>query len=380
MSGKMSVTAAINAMVVSKKERGEKVYNFAAGEPIVPSHPAVIEAVTCALQEELVLYPPVWGLDALRNLAREWMQESYLAPYEMGETLVTAGGKFALFAAMQVILGQGDEVLIPVPYWVSYPQMVTLFGATPIFLQAEEREGWKLSPETLERHITERSKILILNNAANPTGALYTKEELEALVECAARKGLMIISDEVYSEMVYDQKIFVSCGSFLKWREQVIVVQSCSKNFAMTGWRIGFAFGPKKWIQAIAAIQSQSTTGPSIVSQWAAVAALKERNAISTLVRSTMQKRRDLFVENFNEQFSAQMQKPISGLYAFIPLSIFHTEKDSSQLCNDLMTTANIACVPGIAFGQEGYVRMAFSEKKEVLKEGLLTLRKAASP
>ncbi|MES2122219.1 MAG: aminotransferase class I/II-fold pyridoxal phosphate-dependent enzyme [Chlamydiota bacterium] len=371
-----SATAAINALTLAKRSRGETVYNFAAGDPILPSHPAVIEAVTLALQSELVLYPPVVGLDALRKEALLWMGENYGACYGMQNTLVTAGGKFALLAAMQAIVSQGDEVIIASPYWVSYPQMVELLGAKPVIARTEAKDGWKLNVKTLEKCITERSRVLILNNAANPTGILYAKEELESLMECACKKGLIIISDEVYSEIIYDHEIFISCGAFEKWREQVIVVQSCSKNFAMTGWRIGFAFGPERWIREMTAIQSQSTSGPSTVSQWAAIAALKERKTIILTVRKAMQKRRDLFVEMFNEQFYGQLPKPSSGLYAFIPLSIFNTEKDSAQMCNDLITTANIACVPGVAFGQEGYMRMAFSEKREVLKEGLITLRK----
>ncbi len=371
-----SATAAINALALAKRSRGETVYNFAAGDPILSPHPVVVEAVTAAMHSELILYPPVAGLEALRKEAILWMGESYGAHYGIENTLVTAGGKFALLAAMQAILSQEDEVIIPSPYWVSYPQMVELLGAKPVIARTEAKKGWKLDVETLEKCITERSRVLILNNAANPTGILYTREELESLVECACKKGLIIISDEVYSEIIYDDGIFVSCGLLEKWREQVIVVQSCSKNFAMTGWRIGFAFGPERWIREMTAIQSQSTSGPSTVSQWAAIAALKERKAIIPTVRREMQKRRDLFVEMFNEQFSEQLPKPSSGLYAFIPLSIFHTEKDSAQMCNDLMTTANIACVPGVAFGQEGYMRMAFSEKREVLREGLTTLRK----
>ncbi|MBS0604174.1 MAG: aminotransferase class I/II-fold pyridoxal phosphate-dependent enzyme [Verrucomicrobia bacterium] len=369
-----SATVAINSMAAFKKEQGETVYNFAAGDPIVPSHPKVIEAVSAALASEMVLYAPVAGLSELREAAAEWMNEEYGCSYTKENTLVAAGGKFALYAAMQILLKEGDEVLIPAPYWVSYPQIARLFKAEAVILPTEAENEWKLTPATLKKHITARSKILILNNPGNPTGNLYSKEDLEAILKAAQEAGVFVISDEVYSGIVYDDKRFFSCGAL---SDQVLVVQSCSKNFAMTGWRIGFAFGPTSLIRSMAALQSQSTTGASIVSQWAAAAALKNHSEITNSVRSTMQQRRDLFVDTLNHLFECNLEKPAAGLYAFIPLSIFNKSMSSSELCTELMTKGNIACVPGISFGQEGYLRMAFSEKEEVLREGLLALREA---
>lgn len=370
----VSATVAINSIAQQKKECGEKVYNFAAGDPILPSHPKVIATVQEAMESELILYPPVAGLQELRKSVCEWMNREYRCNYKIENTLVTAGGKFAIFAAMQILLKEADEVLIAAPYWVSYPQITRLFKAIPILMSTDVNNHWKLTPEILKKNLTPRSKILILNNAGNPTGNLYTKEELQALLKIAAEAQIFVISDEVYSEIVYDNNRFFSCGELA---EQVLVVQSCSKNFAMTGWRVGFAFGPRALIQAMTALQGQSTTGPSIVSQWAALAALRESADITHFVRSTMQQRRDLFYGTFNELFHSTLEKPASSLYAFIPLSIFKTSLNSSELCTQLMTQDNIACVPGVSFGQEGYLRMAFSEKDEVIREGLRALRKA---
>lgn len=372
-----SATVAINTMAVLKKELGEKVYNFAAGDPILPSHPKVLQAVASMLDSGMVLYPPVAGLTELRKEATKWMNAEYGCSYTMENTLVTAGGKFVIFAALQLKLQEGDEVLIPAPYWVSYPQMTRLFKATPVILPTTSGDEWKLKPETLKNHLTPRSRILILNNPGNPTGNLYTKEELAALLEVARQAGLFVISDEVYSGMVYDERKFESCGAL---SEDVLVVQSCSKNFAMTGWRIGFAFGPEKLIQAMTALQGQSTTGPSTVSQWAALAAFKNHREINSLVRQTMQQRRDLFIDTFNSLFQCHLEKPPAALYAFIPLSIFCRSMTSDAFCTELMTKHNIACVPGTAFGQEGYLRMAFSEKEDILREGLLALREAIHP
>lgn len=369
-----SATVAINSMAAEKKARGEIVHNFAAGDPIISSNPKVIEAVSSALKTELILYPPVAGLSELRKTSADWMNQNYNCHYKVENTLVTVGGKFGLFAAMQVLLEAGDEVLIPAPYWVSYPQIAKLFHAKPVILTTCVENQWKLTPETLRKHITAKSKVLILNNPGNPTGNLYSKEELKALIAIADESGIFVISDEVYSEIVYDDNRFFSCGEI---SENLLVIQSCSKNFAMTGWRIGFAFGPETLIRSMTAIQSQSTTGPSNVCQWAALAAFKNHSEITSYVRSTMQKRRDFFIDTFNGLFQSDIEKPTAALYAFIPLSIFQKSITSSQMCTELMTKSNIACVPGISFGKEGYLRMAFSEKEEVLREGLLALKGA---
>lgn len=372
-----SATVAINSMALLKKQRGEKIHNFAAGDPILPSHPRIVEAVAERLTAEPILYPPVSGLTDLRKEAYRWVNALYGCAYEEENTLVTAGGKFALFAALQILLKEGGEVLIPSPYWVSYPQITRLFGANPVIVPAQVETGWKLTPETLKAHITPRSKILILNNAANPTGALYQEEELAALLKVADEEGLFVISDEVYSGIVYDRHRFFSCGAFEK-NKRVLVVQSCSKNLAMTGWRVGFAFGSNDLILQMAALQGQSTTGASTVSQWAALAALKNHTEITHCVKSAMQKRRDLFYRTFNELFQCHLEPPASSIYAWVPLSVFGiTTQTSAEFCTELMDKANIACIPGNAFGVEGYMRMAFSETEKAIQEGLNALKTA---
>lgn len=373
-----SATVAINSLAAEKKARGEKVHNFAAGDPILPSHPAVIEAVTSALERaQPILYPPVAGIPELRQVAAAWMNSEYRCDFTVDNTLVTAGGKFALFAALQTLLREGDEVLIPTPCWVSYPQITRLFKGVPILMQAEESNHWKLTPQTLQEHITPRSKILILNNPGNPTGNLYSKAELSELLEIAWQANIFVIADEVYSQIVYDGKQFFSCAEL---SDQVLVIQSCSKNFAMTGWRIGFAFGPKELIRSMTALQGQSTSGPSLVSQWAALAALKNHSEITAHIRKTMQQRRDLFIDTFNELFNCRLEKPAAALYAFVPLSIFGTSAPSAELCTEWMAKHNIACVPGTAFAKEGYLRMAFTDQEDVLRQGLLALREAINP
>ncbi len=370
-----SATVAINSMAQLKQQRGEKIYNFAAGDPLLPSNPHVIEAVAEHLAAEQVLYSPVAGLPALRKEACQWINTLYGCYYQEENAIVTPGGKFAIFAALQILLKEGDEVLIPSPYWVSYPQMTRLFKGNPVVMPTHAQNQWKLTPEILKTHLGPRSKILILNNAGNPTGTLYSEQELSALLKAAEEADLFVISDEVYSGIVYDGHRFFSCGPLAK--ERALVVQSCSKNFAMTGWRVGFAFGPENLIRQMIALQGQSTTGPSTVSQWAALAALKNHTEITSFVRNAMQKRRDLFYKLFQELFQCRLEMPVASIYAFIPLSIFRTSLNSDEFCAALMDKANIACVPGIAFGAEGYFRMAYSETEIGIREGLIALKKA---
>lgn len=374
-----SATIAINSLATEKKQRGEHVFNFAAGDPILPPHPKVIEAVSNAIHSEKILYPPIAGIGKLRTVAAEWMNSRYGCSFQPSETLVTAGGKFALYAVLQLLLQPEDEVLITAPYWVSYPQIVSLFRGTSVIVPTKRENQWKLTPENLRKHLTSRSKILILNNACNPTGTLYSQEELEELLQIALNADLFVISDEVYSELVYDHNQFISCGRFAVCKEKLLVIQSCSKNFAMTGWRLGFAFGPESLIQKMTALQGQSTTGASTVSQWAALVALENHAEIAGWVKKTMEKRRNRFFDTLEELFGYAEERPPSSLYAFLPLSLFSLPEDSVQVSTDLLSQNNIASVPGIAFGQEGYLRFAFSETEEEIRAGLLHLKEALS-
>lgn len=369
---KTSHTVAIHSRALQKIQSGEKVYNFAAGDPVVPSNSEVIEKVIAEIKNEQIVYAPVAGLSDLRQAAATWVNEEYACNYTLENILVTTGGKFALFAAMQVLLKEGDEVLIPSPYWISYAEIAKLFKSIPVIVQTQEND-WKLTPDQLKAQLTKKSKILVLNNPGNPTGALYTKEELEELLAVAKEANLFVIADEVYSELVYEGQ-FCSCGA-IKNGPEVLVVQSCSKNFAMTGWRIGFACGPPRIIAAMTAIQSHSTTGACIVSQWAAIAALKNRKKITDHLRQTMKARRDVFFETFNQLFSCNLKKPKAGLYAFVPLKVFNISSSSAEFCTELLEKFNIACIPGSAFGQQGYVRMAFVDHEEQIRAGLFALK-----
>ncbi|HAT8178683.1 TPA: aminotransferase class I/II-fold pyridoxal phosphate-dependent enzyme [Legionella pneumophila] len=372
---KDSATVAINSLAQQKINAGIKIHNLSAGEPKLPPHPSIINAVTQAMEQGYTLYPPIMGIPELRHLGCEWMNKSYDCSFQKEQCLVVNGGKFGIYLLMQLLLQPNDEVIIPSPYWVSYPAMVSLFGGTPVLVETTEVEEWKLTPQALQKVCSAKSKILILNNATNPTGALYTQSELTHLLQIAEEHNLLVISDEVYSELTYDKHHYVSCGSFPQFRERVIIIQSFSKNFSMTGWRVGFVFAPEIFINPLTSLLSQSTSGVTTLSQWAAVAALQEVNQVNIWVQQNMEKRRDCLVQALYDYLGLTITPPVSSLYVFLSLKTLGCKnQNSGEFCKQALDKANIALVPGIAFGKEGYVRLSFGGSEDDLKSGLYAL------
>ncbi len=368
---KPSATGIINSAAQQMRKEGIHVYNFAAGDPILANHPRILIAAQTAIDEKMSPYAPIAGLTELRRAASDWMNRRYHCNYGIDQTVITAGGKFGIYAALQILLEEGDEALILAPYWVSYPEMVHLARGTPVILPASEKSHWKVTAEQLKAHITKKTRVLILNNACNPTGALYSHQEIADILSLAKTHNLTVISDEVYSEIVFDGAPFVSCASFPEHSSRVLIIESCSKNFGMAGWRVGFAFGPKELIANLIALQSQSTTGTSLISQKAALAALQHADEVASYVRTAMLKRRNLFFETFNRLFSKTVRPVSSTLYYFAKI-----ENDSMKACQEMLEKAHVALVPGIGFGMEGYVRFAYSEEEEQISKGLEALKK----
>ncbi|MBU6382996.1 MAG: pyridoxal phosphate-dependent aminotransferase [Verrucomicrobia bacterium] len=348
---KPSATGAISAKADELRRKGRRVYNFSVGDIILRNHPLLIEAAQKVLHEGVSPYPPIAGLFELRTAASQWMNERYGSSYSVEQTVVTTGGKFGIYAALQVLLNPGDEVIIPAPYWVSYPEMVQLAKGKPVIVQTR----WKLTPELLQKAITPKTKALILNNACNPTGALYSREELEALMQVALKAKLWIISDEVYSEIVFDGAQFISLAQFPSMQERCIIIESCSKNFAMAGWRVGFAFGPQKIIDQIIALQSHSTTSTSYMSQKVALAAVQNWKTVAEYVRESLRPRRKLFFDTL------QVEAPPSAIYYFAKV----------DGCEEILEKTGVALVPGAAFGTPGYARFSFSATESEIREGL---------
>lgn len=366
----------MNGLALEKKRAGISVFNLSAGEAMMDTPSIIIDAAIRAMKDGKTHYTPSAGIPELRSTASFWMNEWYGTQYSSDETLVSCGGKFSVFALLQAYLQKGDEVIIAAPYWVSYASLVRLFGGVPIIIETSPTDGWKVHPEQLLTEYTEKTKMFILNNGSNPCGTLYTKEEVKALLRVAKEKNLFVISDEVYSGLVYNDRPYVSAGSFFEYKQNLAVIQSCSKNFGMTGWRVGFLFAPKEVIDIVSMLQSQSTTGTSTVSQWAALAALENAKEIIPVIKTEMQTRRDFFVALFQKYFQINIPVPPSALYSFLPLEMFGTEKKSETFCLKLLEEGNVASVPGSAFGQEGYVRFSFGERPEQIQKGIEVLAK----
>src|SRR5579872_829467 len=368
---KPSATGIISSAAIQMRKEGIHVYNFAAGDPVLPNHPAILEAAKAAIDEKMSPYAPIAGLIELRKAAADWMNRRYQCNYSNEETVVTAGGKFGIYAALQILLEEGEEAVILAPYWVSYPEMFCLAHGKPVIVPTSEETHWKTAAEQIKAHLTEKTRVLILNNACNPTGALYTRQEIADILSLAKTHNLTVISDEVYSEIVYDDAHFVSCASFPEYKSRVLIIESCSKNFGMAGWRVGFAFGPKELITNLVALQSQSTTGTSLASQKAALGALKDADRTAAYVRNAMLRRRNLFFETFNRLFKKNVKPVSSTLYYFAKI-----DGDSMTACREILEKAHAALVPGTGFGLEGYLRFAFSEEEKEIVKGLEALKK----
>lgn len=361
-----SATAQINTQVQELKRQGVLIYNLSLGDPAVPNDPVILAAAQAAVERNQNSYPPTPGFGELRSAASAWINGEYGTTYSPEQTLVTSGGKFGIFLSLQALLNQGDEVIVLAPYWVSYPSMIQLFDGQMKVVHAKEENHWKILPEDLARACSSKTKAVIINNACNPSGALYTHAELEKLLSVLP-SHTWILADEVYSGLTYDGQPYASCGQFPEYADRTVIIQSCSKNFGMTGWRVGFVFGAASFIEALTKLQGQSLTSTAGVCQWAALGALQDARRIQNNLRSALEHRRNVFIDGLQQYFGA-LPKPASAIYSLIPLRYFGVQHDDDVLfCQTLLAKAHLALIPGSAFGKPGTVRCAFGETPEHL-------------
>lgn len=377
---KPSPTLAITAKAKAMRAQGIDVVNFAAGEPDFDTPEPIKEAAIKALREGFTKYTPSSGIPELKEAICEKLQRDNDLHYTPQEVIVTCGGKQALYNAFMAILDEGDEVIIPAPYWVSYPAMALLAGAEPVIVQTEEAEGFKLDPDALRKAITPRTKAIVLNSPSNPAGTAYSKGELEALAQVVLEHDLWIISDEVYEKIVFDgfrHCSIASLGEEVKAR--TIVVNALSKTYSMTGWRMGFAAGPKEVIAAMDVIQSQSTSNPTSFAQKGALAALRGPQDFVLDLQREYQRRRDLLYDLLCSIPGVTCYKPQGAFYLFPNFAPYIGErfKDDAELCAFLLEEAHVATVPGSEFGKPGYLRLSFPLPPETLKEGAERIRRA---
>lgn len=380
-----SPTLAITAKAKELRARGYDIIGFGAGEPDFDTPQNIKDAAVRAIEAGLTKYTPVGGIPELKDAIRGKFKNDNGLDYAPDEVIVSCGGKHALFNLFQVILNPGDEVIIPAPYWVSFPAMVKLAGGVPRIAPAGEATEFKLTPEGLSEHITPRTKALIINSPSNPTGAAYSTEELEAIAGVALKAGLSVVSDEIYERLVYDGEGATSIASLSKeMKQNTVVFNGVSKTYAMTGWRIGYAAGPKEIIKAMTRLQSQSTSNPASISQWAALEALTGPQDSVEAMRREFSKRRKILVDGLNSIKGVNCLMPHGAFYAFPNISAYlgrtfkeHTVKDSIDLAAYLLEEAEVAVVPGSAFGNGDHMRLSYACGEEDITTGLERMGKA---
>jgi len=370
-----SSTLQITAQAKALQAQGVDVINLAGGEPDADTPAHVKAAAIAAIQEGFTKYTPTAGIPELRAAAARHLTATIGVPYAPEEVVVTTGAKQALYNALQVLCQSGDEVLIPSPYWVSYPEMVKLAGATPVYVRTEPAEGFRVTPEAVERAVTPRTRVLLLNSPANPTGSVLPRQTLEALAALVAAKPLFVISDEIYAALVYGEP-HVSIAACVGMRERTLVVNGVSKAYAMTGWRIGYAAGPPGLVAAMITLQDHATSNPASISQRAALAALTGDPSSVEALRQEFQARRDLLLQELRTIPDLAVVPPRGAFYAFCDVSrCGRAPLPAAAFAERLLSQAHVAVIPGEGFGWPTHLRLSFCVGRPTLREGLHRLR-----
>src|SRR3954447_21483737 len=365
-----SLTLAIDAKAKAMKAEGLDVCGFGAGEPDFDTPDHIKNAAIEALQAGFTKYTPSAGIPELRQAIAEKLQADNGLSYRSSQVIVSSGAKQACYNAILATCQPGDEVLIPAPYWVSYPDMVRLAGAEPVVVPTTERNSWKMRAEDFENAMTPRTKMLILNTPNNPTGAVYTRDELAAIVEVAAEEDIYILSDEIYEKLVYDDAQHVSVASISKEAyDLTITINGFSKAYAMTGWRLGYLAAPEQVAKAVDSIQSHSTSHPASFAQKGALAALKGDQQGLADMRDEFSMRRDYMYDRITKIPNITAVKPQGAFYILVNIS--QLGLSSQNFADRLLSKANVAVVPGAAFGDDRTVRLSYATSIDVIKKGL---------
>lgn len=384
---KPSATLAVTAKAQAMRAEGLDIIGFGAGEPDFDTPEPIKEEAIKALKGGFTKYTPVGGIPELKAAIVEKFARENGLTYSPEEIVVSCGAKHSLYNLFQACFDAGDEVLIPVPYWVSYPDMVYLADATPVLVHPPAKDSFKITPEALREKITARSRAVIINSPSNPTGAAYSEEELRALAAVAEEADLMIVSDEIYEHIVYDGFKSVSVASFSPdIKARTMVVNGHSKTYSMTGWRIGYIAGNKEVIAAISKIQSQSTSNPTSFAQKGAVVALTSpMDAVVEMV-AEFSRRRKVIVDGLNALDGISCYNPQGAFYVFPDVSgLFGRRYKSKELKGSLdvsdflLDEALVAVVPGVAFGDDRCLRLSYATSMALIEEGLARISKAVA-
>ncbi|TCS93931.1 pyridoxal phosphate-dependent aminotransferase [Hazenella coriacea] len=372
-----SPTLAITAKAKALKQEGHDVIGLGVGEPDFNTPDHILQAAKEAMEAGYTKYTASGGIPELKNAIIKKMERDNHLSYEPNQIIVTVGAKHALYNLFQVILDEGDEVIIPAPYWVSYIEQVKLADGVPVIVEGLEENQFKITPEQLEEVITDRTRAVLINSPSNPTGMLYTAEELKALGELCVQKDILIVSDEIYEHLIYGEEKHVSIANLSdELYDRTIIINGVSKTYAMTGWRIGFAAGPKEIIKAMTDLASHSTSNPTSIAQYAAIAALNGTQEPVQQMKEAFVKRRDYVIERLQSIPGFQCQKPPGAFYAFVNIrEVLEASGGKYQSPDDwskaLLEKELVAVVPGPGFGSNDHIRISYATSMELLEEAL---------
>lgn len=374
-----SPTLAMTATAKAMAAQGLDVVDFSSGEPDFDTPEPVKAAAEAAIRAGFTKYTPSSGIDELRQAIIDKLHTEQGLRYEKSQVLVSCGAKHSLYNLAEALLEAGDEIIIPTPYWVSYADQALLNDATPVLLPTSEADGYAIHPDDLQRLVTPRTKAILVNSPCNPTGATYDRKTLEAIATIAVRHKILIVSDEIYEKVLYDGAAHISIAALSpEVAAQTVVINGVSKAYAMTGWRIGYAAGPKDLLTAMANIQSQSTSNPCSISQKAAVAALKLGGPFTEKMVVEFDRRRKAMVERLNRMPGVTCRMPGGAFYAFPNIGGVLGRRGPNgpiqsphELAQHLLQDAHVAVVPGEPFGSRQHIRLSYATSMEAIQRGL---------
>lgn len=365
-----SLTLSITNQAKAMKAKGEEVYGLAGGEPDLDTPDFIKEAAIQAIQEGKTKYTPAAGIPELREAIAEKLKKENGLDYDARQVVVNSGAKHSCMNAIMAVVEEGDEVIIPSPYWVSYPEMVRLAGGVPVIVETKEENGWKLTAEEFEENMTGLTKMVIINSPGNPTGAVYTEDELKAIGEVALLEDIVILSDEIYEHLIYDGEKHVSIASVSKEvYDLTITIGGFSKAYSMTGWRLGWIAAPQPLADAISKLQGHTTSNACSFAQYGGLAALQQKNTFVTDLRDEYDVRRQFVLQRLKAIPNITVLEPKGAFYFFVNCEQLGMK--SVNLCDKLLNRYRVAAVPGIAFGNDNCIRISYCTTLDVLNEGL---------
>ncbi len=380
----ISPTAAVIAEADRLKSQGVDIADFGPGEPDFPTPDHIKKAAIKAIEENKTKYTPTPGIMVLREAICAWHKRELGSDYAPKECIVTVGGKHGIFNVMSVLVQAGDEVIIPAPYWVSFPDIVKYAGGTPVYVQTRPEDGFSVKAAAIEKAVTPKTKLLILNSPSNPTGGVVPPDEYARILAVCKRHNVWLMGDECYSHFTYEPHKPFSIASTPDSKNHVIIIGSVSKTFAMTGWRIGYTLAPPDLIQALTKLQSQSTSNPTSVAQYAALEAMRGSMESVPVMLAEYDRRRKRIVEGLNAIPGVKCEMPGGAFYAFPNVSKHLANgstghaiaKDTAELAKLLLDHAHVALVAGEGFGAPGYLRLSYATSIERIEEGLRRLQR----